>query len=87
MSVWPLRSLCSLREDDFSRGGRGQVSAKRNVDIYVTGSNSKMLSKDVATNFRGRKTEIQLMPLSFSEFHRFRDGENLNGRLEKFVIK
>ena len=49
--------------------------AKPNVDIYVTGSNSKMLSKDVSTNFRGRKTEIQLMPLSFAEFHGYRRGE------------
>ena len=51
------------------------LNAKPNVDIYVTGSNSKMLSKDVSTNFRGRKTEIQLMPLSFAEFHGYRRGE------------
>ncbi len=51
------------------------LNAKPNVDIYVTGSNSKMLSKDVATNFRGRKTEILLMPLSFAEFHDYRQGE------------
>lgn len=51
------------------------LNAKPNVDVYVTGSNSKMLSKDVATNFRGRKTEILLTPLSFSEFHAFRGGE------------
>lgn len=51
------------------------LNAKPNVDVYVTGSNSKMLSSDVATNFRGRKTEIQLMPLSFSEFHEFRGGD------------
>ena len=51
------------------------LNAKQNVDVYVTGSNSKMLSKDVSTTFRGRKTEIQLMPLSFSEFHRYRAGD------------
>lgn len=38
------------------------------VDIYVTGSNSQMLSKDIATNFRDRGFEIRLHPLSFSEY-------------------
>lgn len=40
---------------------------KKNIDIYVTGSNSKFLSKDVITEFRGRGLEIKLLPLSFSE--------------------
>ncbi|HQB60363.1 MAG TPA: ATP-binding protein, partial [Spirochaetota bacterium] len=40
-----------------------------NVDIYVTGSNSKMLSKDVLTQFRDRGDEIHLHPLSFSEIY------------------
>lgn len=40
-----------------------------NIDIYVTGSNSKLLSKDVATNFRDRGTEIKMYPLSFSEYY------------------
>ncbi len=39
-----------------------------NVDVYVTGSNSKFLSSDVITEFRGRGDEIHLYPLSFSEF-------------------
>lgn len=39
-----------------------------NVDIYVTGSNSKMLSSDVATQFRGRGDVLEMHPLSFSEF-------------------
>lgn len=40
----------------------------RNVDTYVTGSNSRFLSKDVVTEFRGRADEIHMYPLSFSEF-------------------
>ena len=40
----------------------------RNVDIYVTGSNAKFLSKDIATEFRGRGFEVKMYPLSFSEY-------------------
>lgn len=39
-----------------------------NAEIYVTGSNSKFLSKDIVTEFRGRSTEIHIYPLSFAEF-------------------
>ena len=42
------------------------LMARKNLDIYVTGSNSRLLSKDVATNFRDRGVEIQLHPLTFS---------------------
>ena len=45
------------------------LNARPNVDVYVTGSNSKMLSEDIATNFRGRQTEIRMHPLSFAEFY------------------
>ena len=41
---------------------------KPNLDVYVTGSNSKFLSSDIITEFRGRSTEIKIYPLSFSEF-------------------
>ena len=40
----------------------------KNVDVYVSGSNSKFLSKDVLTEFRGRGDEIHVLPLSFSEY-------------------
>lgn len=40
----------------------------RNVDIYVTGSNAKFLSKDIITEFRGRGFEVKMYPLSFSEY-------------------
>ena len=43
----------------------------KNVDVYVTGSNSKLLSKDVSTEFRGRGDTVHIYPLSFSEFLSF----------------
>ena len=42
---------------------------KKNVDVYITGSNSKFLSSDIMTEFRGRGDEIHVSPLSFSEFY------------------
>lgn len=47
----------------------------RNVDIYVTGSNSKMLTKDVMTAFRGRGDEIRVYPISFKEYYAFVGGD------------
>lgn len=41
---------------------------KSNVDVYVTGSNSKFLSTDIITEFRGRSTEVRVYPFSFAEF-------------------
>ncbi len=49
--------------------------ARDGVDVYVTGSNAKLLSKDVVTEFRGRGTEIAMAPLSFSEFMGVYDGD------------
>ncbi len=45
------------------------LMGRKNLDIYVTGSNSKMLSKDIVTNFRDRGSEIKVYPLSFKEFY------------------
>ena len=47
----------------------------RNADVYVTGSNSKVLSKDVVTEFRGRGDEIHLFPLSFAELYKSIGGD------------
>ena len=46
-----------------------------NVDVYVTGSNSKFLSSDIVTEFRGRGDEIRVYPLSFREFFSIYDGD------------
>lgn len=48
---------------------------KRNLDVYVTGSNSRFLSSDIVTEFRGRGDEIRIYPLSFSEFVSAFDGD------------
>ena len=45
------------------------LMARKNLDIYVTGSNSKMLSSDIVTNFRDRGSEIKIYPLSFKEYY------------------
>ena len=46
-----------------------ELKAYKNLDVYVTGSNSKGLSKDIATEFRGRATQVHVFPLSFVEFY------------------
>lgn len=53
--------------DDFEDVLNGFMKM-RNVDIYVTGSNAKFLSKDIITEFRGRGFEVKMYPLSFSEY-------------------
>ena len=46
-----------------------------NIDVYVTGSNSKFLSSDIVTEFRGRGDEIRIYPLSFAEFYSVYEGD------------
>lgn len=48
---------------------------KSNVDVFVTGSNSKFLSKDILTEFEGRGDEVHILPLSFSEYYAFKQGD------------
>ncbi len=50
-----------------------------NVDVYVTGSNSRFLSKDVITEFRGRGDEIHIFPLTFKEFMQVYEGDMYRG--------
>ena len=52
-----------------------ELKAYKNLDVYVTGSNSKGLSKDIATEFRGRATQIHVFPLSFKEFYSYVGGD------------
>ena len=47
----------------------------KNIDIYVTGSNSRFLSSDIVTEFRGRGDEVRIYPLSFAEFYSVYDGD------------
>lgn len=58
---------------------------KANLDVYVTGSNSKFLSSDIITEFRGRGDEIKVYPLSFSEFMSVYDGNEVKG-LDEYII-
>ncbi len=46
-----------------------------NCDVYITGSNSKLLSKDINTKMRGRSIEIKVYPLSFAEFYAYYGGD------------
>lgn len=52
-----------------------ELKAYKNLDVYVTGSNSKGLSSDIMTEFRGRATQIHVYPLSFSEYYRYVGGD------------
>lgn len=55
------------------------LAAKKNCDVYVTGSNAKFLSKDIVTEFGGRGDEVHMYPLSFSEFMSVYDGNKYDG--------
>ena len=70
--------------EDFSElvNSLNQIS---NVDLYVTGSNSKFLSDDILTEFRGRGDEVRVYPLSFSEFCSAFDGDKYEAWEEYFT--
>ena len=55
------------------------LADKKNCDVFVTGSNAKFLSRDIATEFGGRGDEIHMYPLSFSEFMSVYDGNRYEG--------
>lgn len=62
-----------------------ELMERRNLDIYVTGSNSRMLSTDVVTNFRDRGTEIRVYPFSYKEFLYSTDLEKTEA-LEEYLM-
>ena len=55
------------------------LARRKNIDVYVTGSNAKFLSKDIITEFRGRGDEVRMYPLTFVEFMSVYDGEKTYG--------
>lgn len=57
----------------------------KNLDVYVTGSNSKMLSRDIETEFRGRASQIRIFPLSFKEFHNIKKGD-IKDNLQQYML-
>lgn len=61
------------------------LNNKKNVDVYVTGSNSKMLSKDILSEFRGRTTQIRVHPFSFKEYFTYRGG-NEDSCLNEYLL-
>ena len=64
--------------EDFESVLNGLIRIK-NVDVYVTGSNAKFLSKDIITEFRGRGDELHMNPLSFAEFMSVYEGNKYDG--------
>jgi len=62
-----------------------ELRGHKNLDVYVTGSNSKMLSSDIATEFRGRSSQIHVFPLSFKEFYSSRGGSEKEA-LDQYML-
>ncbi len=62
-----------------------ELKRYKNLDVYVTGSNSKMMSKDIATEFRGRATQIHIYPLSFGEYFSYTGGDRRDA-FDKYMV-
>ncbi len=70
--------------DDFSDVLNGLLYLD-NVDVYVTGSNSKFLSSDILTEFRGRGDEVKVYPLSFKEYYDYSE-QNFDEALDNYIL-
>ncbi len=70
--------------DGFEEAVNG-IKAEFNSDVYITGSNSKLLSSDINTIFRGRGIEIKVFPLSFEEFYSYRNIDK-NDAFSEYVM-
>lgn len=62
-----------------------ELKAYKNLDVYVTGSNSHALSQDIATEFRGRATQIHVYPLSFDEYYAYVGGDERKA-LDRYML-
>lgn len=62
-----------------------ELKAFKNLDVYVTGSNSRMLSSDIATEFRGRATQIRVYPFSFGEVYAYVGGDERKA-LDQYML-
>ena len=62
-----------------------ELKAYKNLDVYVTGSNSHALSQDIATEFRGRATQIHVYPFSFDEYYAHTGGDERKA-LDRYML-
>lgn len=62
-----------------------ELKSYKNLDVYVTGSNSHALSEDIATEFRGRATQIHVYPLSFEEYYSYVGGDERKA-LDRYML-
>lgn len=70
--------------EDFENAVDG-LYLKENVDLYITGLNSHMLSSELATNLTGRYMEVHMLPLSFKEFYDFNKYTNEQQAYQKYI--
>ena len=80
--------LDEIQEVDSFEDLVNGLMVDHNCDVYITGSNAKLLSKDINTRFRGRSVQIKVFPLSFLEFYSARqtERENIKDIFDEFIL-